>query len=231
MKKESIVVVGGGSIGKRHIRNLKEIGYTEIYCLKRQEDIDFEKEMGVRVFSDPKGLEQINPLAVFVCNPTSLHIDYLEEALRVNAHVFMEKPLIHSAGGLERARTLLKGYDKIFFIGFMMRYHPLVEEIKSILNKGQLGKVYSARFEFGSYLPYCHPDEEHRISYAARKELGGGVINTIEIPIILNLLLSTLKNLAKLSKPSPYLEPKKSDISAAAVPTKSLYCTSAFIFF
>jgi predicted dehydrogenase len=61
----------------------------------------------------------------------------------------------------------------------MLRFHPLVQKIKAIIDSKELGPVYSARFEFGSYLPDWHPWEDHRTSYASRKELGGGVINTI----------------------------------------------------
>ncbi len=61
----------------------------------------------------------------------------------------------------------------------MLRFHPLVNKIKSVIDSKQLGKVYSARLAFGSYLPYWHSYEDYKISYASKKELGGGVINTI----------------------------------------------------
>ena len=179
MKSSPIVVIGGGSIGQRHIKNLKYLGFENVYCLKREHNQGFEKDLGVTVITDSLVLGEIKPLAVFICNPTSMHISSLEDAVNCGAHIFMEKPLIHNQEGLEQAQKILKDYDKVFFIGFMMRYHPLVKEIHQIVNSGYLGKVYSARFEFGSYLPYWHPYEDHRISYASRKALGGGVINTI----------------------------------------------------
>ena len=179
MKSSPIVVIGGGSIGQRHIKNLKHLGYKNICCLKREHDQDFEIEFGVKVITDSISLIEIQPLAVFICNPTSMHINSLEDAVKSGAHIFMEKPLIHDKEGLEKAEQILTDYPKVFFIGFMMRYHPLVKEILKIVNSEELGKVYSARFEFGSYLPYWHPYEDHRTSYASRKELGGGVINTI----------------------------------------------------
>ena len=61
----------------------------------------------------------------------------------------------------------------------MLRYHPLVKKIKSIIDSNILGNVYSARLEFGSYLPFWHPWEDYKTGYAALKKLGGGVINTI----------------------------------------------------
>ena len=174
----NFLVIGGGSIGKRHIRNLKSLGYSNIWCLKRNKDVEFEKETGSIVVVDISEINQdIN--AVFVCTPTSLHYEGIKIAIKLRAAIFMEKPLIHELELLDEIRQLLIGYDRPFFIGFMLRFHPLVKKIKDVVDKDKLGKVYSARFEFGSYLPFWHPWEDYRVGYAARKELGGGVINTI----------------------------------------------------
>ena len=91
----------------------------------------------------------------------------------------MEKPLIHNSEGLENIKGIFQGNNKVFFIGFMLRYHPLVSKIKSIIDSNLLGSVYSVRFEFGSYLPFSHPWEDYKTSYASKKELGGGVVNTV----------------------------------------------------
>lgn len=175
----SIAIIGGGSIGQRHINNLQALGYQNIYCLKRKLDSNFENKYKVEVITSYQKLNVINPWAVFICNPTSLHIESLQKAVDSNAHIFMEKPLIHDEKGLKKAKEILKKYDKVFFIGFMLRFHPLVKQIKNIITSQELGEVYASRFEFGSFLPHWHPYEDYKISYAARKELGGGVINTI----------------------------------------------------
>lgn len=174
----NFLVIGGGSIGKRHIRNLKSLGYLNVWCLKRNMDAEFEKETDSKVVVDISEIKQKID-AVFVCTPTSLHDDGIRTALKLHAAIFMEKPLIHEIEKLDEIRHLLRGYDRTFFIGFMLRFHPLVKRIKDVLDKKELGNVYSARLEFGSYLPFWHPWEDYHIGYAARKELGGGVINTI----------------------------------------------------
>ena len=107
----------------------------------------------------------------------------------------MEKTLIHNAQDLERAELLLQNYHRSFFIGFMPRYHRLVKKTNL------LGKAYSARFEFGSYLPFWHPWEDYRVSYASKAELGGGVINTIshELDLVQHFLESP-KQLSQIQK-------------------------------
>lgn len=173
------LIIGGGSIGKRHIKNLQSLGYSEIYCLKRKNNEDFEKEFYVQAITSISELGSIKIDAVFVCTPTSLHVEGITIAIRLNAAIFMEKPLVHSKEGLEKIKKILHNYHNVFFIGFMLRYHPLVKKIKNVIESNLLGNVYSARLEFGSYLPAWHPWEDHKTSYASKKDLGGGVINTI----------------------------------------------------
>ena len=173
------LIIGGGSIGKRHIKNLQSLGYSEIYCLKRKKDEDFEKEFGIEAITSVNELHDSKIDAVFVCTPTSLHTQGIEIARKFDAAIFMEKPLINSRDGLQDIENNLSGYHKVFFIGFMLRYHPLVKKIKSIIDSNILGKVNSARLEFGSYLPFWHPWEDYKTSYVAIEKLGGGVINTI----------------------------------------------------
>lgn len=175
----NILVVGGGSIGKRHISNLKRLDFSNIWVLKRRPSAEFEENQGVKVITSYKEAYELELDCIFVCTPTSMHVEPLELAVAKGVHIFMEKPLIHSMSGLNSAIELMQSYGKVFFIGFMLRYHPLVKKVKDILDSGLLGKVYNARFSFGSYLPYWHPWEDYKTSYASRKELGGGVINTI----------------------------------------------------
>lgn len=182
------LIIGGGSIGRRHIKNLHELGYHNLYCLKRQVDAHFELQEKVKVVTSIHELiEKVD--AVIVCSPTSLHNEGIAIAKQLNAAVFMEKPLIHNQEGVDEAISLMSSNTNPFFIGFMLRYHPLVKKINSVLDSDILGEIYSARFSFGSYLPYWHPWENHQLSYASIRALGGGVINTIthELDLIQHL--------------------------------------------
>jgi len=172
------LIIGGGSIGQRHLKNLLSLGYEDLYCFKRAPSIEFESKFHCKVITTLAEVEEIKPDAILICNPTSLHGQWIEISSKVGAHVFVEKPLTHSQQEIERIKACWNG-NKVFFIGFMLRYHPLVIKIKELLDNDKIGKVYSARFEFGSWLPYWHPWEDYKTSYASNKELGGGVINTI----------------------------------------------------
>ena len=123
-------------------------------------------------------MQNIKPDIVYVCNPTSLHHEGLAWAQESGAHVFMEKPLTHQEQFLNSILQEWKN-DRVFFIGFVLRYHPLIGILKEKLDQKLIGEVFSARFEFGSYLPEWHPGEKAWEGYAGIKSLGGGVINTV----------------------------------------------------
>jgi len=172
------LIIGGGSIGQRHLKNLYSLGYEGLYCFKRAHSAQFEEKFHCKVITEISEAEQLMPDAILICNPTALHCDWIEIAAQIGAHLFVEKPLTHSEENLNKIKSSWKE-DKVFFMGFMLRYHPLVKKIKGLLEDGKIGKIYSARLEFGSWLPYWHPWEDYKTSYASRKELGGGVVNTI----------------------------------------------------
>jgi predicted dehydrogenase len=64
-------------------------------------------------------------------------------------------------------------------VGFQYRFHPTLNRMKEILLAGEIGEVVSARAHWGEYLPNWHPWEDYRNSYAARPDLGGGVVLTL----------------------------------------------------
>ena len=185
------LVVGGGSIGKRHIQNLHLLGFNEIYCLKRQSDPTFEEEMKCSVITSWEAAQQLSPDLVYACNPTALHVDVVDFADKIKAHLFMEKPLTHSRETFEKIKNIWTS-KRVFFMRFMLHYHPLIQTINQLLKDKIIGDVYYARFEFGSYFPNWHPLEDHKTSYAARKDLGGGVINTISHELDLMLFQLSL---------------------------------------
>jgi len=173
------LIIGCGSIGRRHLRNLQALGERDIHCLRRAPDLEFARVHQVNVITSPEAGLALQPDAVYVCTPTSLHLDGLKLAVAARAHVLMEKPFVPTRADLTIARSLLAGHERVFFIGYMLRYHAMLGQLRDIAASSTVGKIFSARFEFGSYLPNWHPEEDYRSSYAARVSMGGGVLNTI----------------------------------------------------
>jgi predicted dehydrogenase len=174
------VVIGAGSIGERHIRNLLALGYTNIHVF-RQRNLPLRtvESKQVRIFQDFADIAAIKPVAAFVTSPTSLHLEQTLACIEKGIHTLVEKPLSHTAEGLTQLKESVTKKGVYVHVGYMMRFHPLVQKLKQVISEKTYGKLLSFTTHWGEYLPDWHPWEDYRTSYAARKELGGGAALTL----------------------------------------------------
>lgn len=188
-----ILIIGLGSIGQRHLRNLRYLLKDDVdiwavrtrrlqYVITDQLTLDLkaniEERYKIRVFNELEEALNEGPDIVFITNPTSLHIPAALAAAQAGCHLFIEKPLSHNYDGIPELITIVESNKSVCFIGYQLRFHPCVKKVKSLLTNGAIGKLMAVRLEVGEYLPDWHQYEDYRQSYAARKDLGGGVILT-----------------------------------------------------
>jgi predicted dehydrogenase len=172
------LVVGGGSIGTRHLRNLTklgiaDLGLVEIDAARRQA---IAGELSVRMFSRlAEGLDWAPNFAV-VATPTHLHAEQALEIAGEGLPVFVEKPLSHTVAGLSEIVDLVEQKKLVSLVGCNMRFHPGPAKVKQLLGEGRVGKILFARVYAGSYLPDWRPNSDYRHNYAARVETGGGCL-------------------------------------------------------
>jgi len=172
------LVVGYGSIGKRHIENLSKLSNMKILvCSKRKYD-DFLKTKNCVLINSLDDCIKEKPNFAIVCNETTLHIKTATKLARAGIHLFIEKPLSNSLKGIKELLKLTRKKKLVTMIGYNFRFHPSIKMIKKIISSQDLGKIISARVENGSFLPDWHPDENYSKNYSARDDLGGGVILT-----------------------------------------------------
>lgn len=173
-----ILIVGCGSIGRRHARNLKDLGATELLLFDRNKERAemLEHELGAKSFEDSEQAYEQQPQLALICAPTSLHLALARQALERNCHLFVEKPLSDSTTGAAELAEAAKLRGRVLFAGYNFRFDEVMRQVHEWLGEGRIGRVTSARLHFGSYLPWRHPWEDYRNGYGARRELGGGVI-------------------------------------------------------
>ena len=173
-----VLVIGYGSIGKRHTNNLMKLSKIELsICSKNKETIQLERK-GVKIYTSiNKALKKKFDVG-FICNETNLHIETAIKLAKNNQHIFLEKPLSNSLKNISILFKLINKKKLITMIGCNMRFHKGIKLMKELLDKQEIGKIISASVENGSYMPDWHPNEDYRLSYASRKKLGGGVVLT-----------------------------------------------------
>ena len=175
MKK--ILVIGYGSIGRRHVENLLSISDLEIIVCTKRNDI---KKLGkrVKVYSTLKQCLKEKPDMGIVSNETSLHVQTAIKLAKEGLDLFLEKPLSSSLKDVKKLHTIVKKKKLIIQMGCNLRFHPCIKKIKNMVDQQKIGKIISAQVQTCSYLPDYHPWENYRRGYAARKDLGGGIILT-----------------------------------------------------
>lgn len=173
------MVVGSGSIGRRHLRNLRLLGIERLgVCdLSPERMVPVVDSLHVLPFSDyDEALRVLEPDIVFVCTPPVFHVPQALQALRAGAHVFVEKPLSHSLDGVEELIVEAGARRRIVQVGYNMRFHPGPRTVKRLIDEGVVGRVLWMRLEAGQYLPDWRPWQDYRQSYTARNDLGGGIL-------------------------------------------------------
>lgn len=170
------LVVGCGSIGKRHIKNLIKLdNIQDIPVYTKHKDClqDINDKGRIRLL---KSLNDVEADFAIVANETYKHIDTALLLAKKGIHLFIEKPLSHNLDKVDVLREIAKKKKLKVFIGYNLRFLGAIEHIKEELRKGALGKLYFAKIEVGQYLPLWRPLRDYKDSYSASKKRGGGVV-------------------------------------------------------
>ena len=173
-----ILVVGYGSIGKRHVNNLLLIPDIEIIICTHRHDIDNELKNKCKIIESLDECINEKPIAAIISNVTSLHIQTALKLASAGLHLFIEKPLSNNLENMEKLLDIVCERKLVTFMGFNLRFHECIKKIKELLENNTIGKIISVNAESGSYLPDWHPYEDYRNSYASKENLGGGVVLT-----------------------------------------------------
>ncbi len=188
-----VLFLGLGAIGQRHLRNLREMvgGGLEVSAV-RSRGLDhvltdrmrvaspggLHEEFGIRVEPSLEAALAAQPEAMFICNPTNLHLAAALAGARAGVPLFIEKPLAHSLEGVDELIGLVESRSLPALVGYQFRFHPALQKAREWLAAEAIGPVLSVRSVNAEYLPNWHPYEDYRVSYAARADLGGGAILT-----------------------------------------------------
>ncbi len=175
-----ILIIGAGSIGERHIRNLWALGYENIIVYRQRNlpfrDIGAAKVTVVLTWDD---VIKANPFAAIICTPTAQHLQQTVDCLQAGMHVLVEKPIAHELCVPEEFIQDHLKETTMLQVGYMLRYHPLLQQVKTIIEEKTYGNLLNIQTYWGEYLPDWHPWEDYTQSYAAKDNEGGGAALTL----------------------------------------------------
>lgn len=182
MTERDLLVVGLGSVGKRHARNLLGLGAKRLSAFReRRWTLDADLRDSVREIADLGKALESRPV-VFVCNPSHMHLRTALAAARAGCDLFLEKPVATDREGLSELAAECRNRKLVVQVGFQFRFHPGLMEAKRWIDQGRLGKLTYLHASWGEYLPNWHPGEDYRLGYSARRDQGGGALLTLSHP-------------------------------------------------
>ena len=174
-----ILIVGLGSIGRRHTDNFSNFfDKIDIADINEERIKQAKNEYKINEsFLDYNEALRLNKYdAVAITTPPHLHLDIAKLAVEKNCHLFIEKPLGMNIDGWSELEERIKEKKLISYVAYCHRHINFSKRLKEIIDQGLIGTPIHSNMRWGSYLPDWHPWEDYRTFYMAKKEQGGGAL-------------------------------------------------------
>ena len=159
-----ILIIGYGSIGKRHYEVLKNFKNVVTIDIVTQQILKNKT-----TYFNLNNIDNINIYDYFIIasatNKHFEHLSYLELNVK-NKLIFCEKPIF------DTYKNLIIKNNKVY-IGYVLRFHPLFQKLSKLV---ETEKIINVNVNCGQYLPTWRADTNYKDSYSAKKEEGGGVL-------------------------------------------------------
>jgi len=167
-----ILIIGLGSIGRRHARILINNFKHDLYAF-RSSPSPINHVDGVNEIKTWKEVFDLNPDFALIANPTALHIRTAIKCAKNGINLFIEKPIDCKSHGLALLKNIVKEKKLTTYIAYNMRFHPVIQRLKEFTS---LYSIVHLQSICSSYLPDWRPHQDHKKSYSANIKLGGGVL-------------------------------------------------------
>ena len=174
-----ILIIGSGSVGKRHARNLAALG-CRISCADpradRRAELAAETPVVAAHASDKAAFGVGGVDAVVVASPTAYHPANTIAALEAGLPVLLEKPVAKSAA---EAKIMLKAEETSgapVLLGYTWRWWPPLGRLRQMLAAEAIGKLRHVQFHMSAHLADWHPWEPYQDFFMASAAQGGGAL-------------------------------------------------------
>lgn len=178
MKLTHVAIVGIGSIGRRHLLNLRKLRPDiKITLIRSGYGANYpELELADNIVFELKDAINTGIQAAILSSPATLHVEQGIELANAGIHLLIEKPISHSLQDVDKLIEAVSASNVVGLTGYILRYDPVARAFKDLLQDSRLGQLLHIRVEASSYLPNWRPEQNYRETVSASAERGGGVL-------------------------------------------------------
>ena len=171
------LIIGFGSIGRRHAKNIKKLFPKNKVYLISDTPKNFDEEKLIYKRIKLKDLKQMNrKFITFICNTPNLHLLTAKKLIDFSHALFMEKPISNDIKGIDQFLSIIHKRKIVCNLGYQFRFHPLVNKLKENLLSKQYGQILSVQIHCSSYLPHWRKGRDYKKDISSKKKFGGGVL-------------------------------------------------------
>lgn len=170
------LLVGLGSIGKRHLRLLRAALPEADIRVLRHSGCSGAIEHADGCYETIEEACGFAPQLSIIANPAPFHLSVAEELAKAGSHLLIEKPLAHEVGEAAKLVDYCQAQGLVCHVGYNLRFLTSLQVFRAAILEAKVGKIHSVRAEIGQYLPDWRPGADYRSAVSAKRELGGGVL-------------------------------------------------------
>ena len=202
MKKNNIAIIGFGSIGEKHLKNLIDMKFkNEIYIVSRRKHVSELKN--VFFLNNIEKLKLKNIKFIIICSPSSSHLIDLKLCYKFlgNKTLFLiEKPIFND---YHPVKKFFKKFHYLnIFVGYQIRYSLALIQLKKILKKFNKKKILDISVSCESFLPNWRSNRNFKKGVSLNKDNGGVLLELCHEINYLILLFRIPKKVFALSPKS-----------------------------
>ena len=171
-----VLIVGLGSIGKRHLGIARELlPAADIRVLRHQQGSPIPDEADGCFYAIEDALAHLPTIAV-LANPSPLHVSMAQKFAENGVHLLVEKPLSSNICGIPYLLKTCQRTGSVLLTGYNLRFLPSLQRFRHLIKARAVGQILSVRCEVGQYLPSWRAGNDYRQGVTANASLGGGAL-------------------------------------------------------
>jgi predicted dehydrogenase len=189
----TVLFIGLGSIGKCHLRILRQLVSVKALRIKSGYGVPADESddiKNVKILDSIAQAMEEHPDFAIIATPSAYHLKPAEELIEAGIPFIIEKPVSHRLEGLDALNEKAEKKKIPVLVGFQMRYHPAFKKVMEWIHAGEIGRPLCLVGEVGQYLPDWRLNVDYRLNYSAWAKKGGGAILDLchEIDIALKIM-------------------------------------------